>query len=362
MTFDTPEETFDRIVARLKLGKRLTDEQVSETGVLSALLADGNRMITWIINDNGGTFPSPNVYFVDGTDVNAFAFKEDEEYFIGINEGTVLLLMKLFYRMLSHRDILPQIGDLSKEVSPPKSPDIDINEATQKKREESIFPVDSTRSQFAVALTYFAFRFILMHEYAHILKGHVDYLENKTGLAMVSDNENLTEDVGGDWIRQAIEIDADDYSAQIGYYFHIAILIDLNNRGTQTKDGLNTPEIASFAWYFSISALFRLVGSKGYSPNNFFTSLYPPPAIRTYFIGFVLQQLNIQEKYKFPDSSLNASFECEKAFAILSSEPDFYSSRLAYGPRSDEYINSIFERFEPLYEILWPFSILKRGK
>src|SRR5205823_3004012 len=63
--------------------------------------------------------PPIHVDFVANGMVNAFAFKEEDCYFVGINTGTVFMLEFLFMRMLSDPRLFPNIGIPSEETAQP---------------------------------------------------------------------------------------------------------------------------------------------------------------------------------------------------------------------------------------------------
>src|SRR4051812_44553146 len=65
-------------------------------------------------------YPSiPFIYFdyIPNDNIGAVVSKKNDIYFIGLYTGCYFSLMDLYFKLLSSKEVLPEIGDVSKEVN-----------------------------------------------------------------------------------------------------------------------------------------------------------------------------------------------------------------------------------------------------
>jgi hypothetical protein len=120
-----------------------------------------------------------NGWIFDGN-FNACAGIKDSIDCIGINIGIAHVLCNLFGTMLGHQSILARIGDCTREGRPTYNPETsskDLEDFSQLRT-----PNDLLRARYSYQLCYCAFHFIFLHEFAHLLHGHVDWLSRNVGL------------------------------------------------------------------------------------------------------------------------------------------------------------------------------------
>lgn len=234
----------------------------------------------------------PWIYFnfIDNWQFNAIAFRYDGRYFIGVNRGAVATLAVLFDRMLADPQVLPFIGNTAAEVSDlPLLPDI----GTDFERSVASVPTfprpqDLARRSTANKMVELALDFLTAHEFAHIVNGHVDYMEENRGV------QAIDEAGGAAWspamresalISQTMEMDADD----------TAVLISLGSEWGKVAGSFPRPEPpwsefydypgkVSLLWSYAVSSLFRIFGEARLTDQDVTLESYPRPRLRSVMI------------------------------------------------------------------------------
>jgi len=204
---------------------------------------------------------------LNNLDVNAFAFKSDKFYFIGINAGSLLVIQQAFFTLLSHPAVLQDIGNIANET--PKFDSIPFGfPLTNKKLENisDISPKDTVRWHYCLFLTSCAMRFLMLHELGHILYGHIDYIAQIGARPLLSeipqqDNSPFSSDT-----LQALEFQADMFASQI-----YASQID-NPRSMNVLDFMlnrtSTLEEIIRGKLFAVGILFRLFAQNERRPRE----------------------------------------------------------------------------------------------
>ncbi|MBT1699273.1 hypothetical protein KK083_20415 [Fulvivirgaceae bacterium PWU4] len=215
-------------------------------------------------------------------DFDAFAFKYAGNYFINISDGTNHILHELYNRLLSNPTILPQLGDISKEVAvdnPIKGYFLNaqtmIEEANR--RGGMYWPQDEVRRGYATFLTNLALNWIFEHELAHITNGHVDYEIANHGVYRIQENGTVGLQSQHLLDRQTMEMDADGMA--FGNCCGVLIRATMNpqikdrNEFTQMIFGNVYNLLANF--YFTLLTLFRLFGDGDFRNMVAGTSTHP---------------------------------------------------------------------------------------
>jgi hypothetical protein len=224
------------------------------------------------------SLPGIHFDFIHNPSVNAFAFKSDGRYFIGVTSGATYMLALVFSRMLSDRRLFASVGDPTRGLSEPPDlgglvPDADHMVGL------GVLPVAAPcpqRRRYASHLLDCALLFLVGHEIAHIALGHVDYLMTKSGSSLMaelgwhSDCQDLVLE------RQALEYDADRRS--MGSRVASALLV---SERAPPWSNLPIGETALlFDQAFAMNCLFRLFGDGSFSSKALSTSSYPPLPLR----------------------------------------------------------------------------------
>jgi hypothetical protein len=151
--------------------------------------------------------------FVANDQINAATCKSRGVYLLGLNVGTADRLARLFSSVLSWPEILPVIGDPSKEVAVP----FDVagclalrrpvmGERSKPGASQFLMPRNKARRNAAICMNLMAMDFVVAHELAHALGGHVDFLDSLNVPARL--NANGTGHVSSA-MRRALELQAD---------------------------------------------------------------------------------------------------------------------------------------------------------
>jgi hypothetical protein len=225
--------------------------------------------------------------FADSPKFNAFAFPHNDQYFVGVPFGTVLILNDLYLRIMASQDVLLQIGE---PTSQPKPALLDCILATADGLPTtadnplglSVGPTDPIREAYADYLIQIAFEFLFAHEYQHIEGGHLNWILNR-GRRMICEywSDKLQAEETLD--KQVLEIDADAAAIR----WSLKITMDKSNDHWRVPpalaDLLTIPENRLGAWLFATGALFRLMDEIGCTSGHFSQQSHPPALMRSYF-------------------------------------------------------------------------------
>ena len=235
----------------------------------------------------------PLFYFdyVDHPSLQAWAYYDKPEHcgMIGMHTGAVLLVYDLFYRTLSHPQILKSIGNASAESDARTFSKLGIYgnyKRLEKARGKSltlsdVMPRDPERREYAERLAKIAMEFFVLHEVSHVTYGHSEYFNDpKTPLFMefsggVSKRDPL--------VRQFTEIVADSHAALTSWIRRLqnADLSDRTRRGKLDKSPeiVVPDELFMFDWTFAIIYMFWLFDHDT-DPKKIAASTHPPPLQR----------------------------------------------------------------------------------
>ena len=141
-------------------------------------------------------------------------------------------------------------------------------------------PRTDPRWSYSCELIRKAILFLLGHEIAHISRGHVDYLESKTGTPLIAEMGWNQADQEGLIERQTLEADADLRSV-------ISRIASLKLTHTTPNldqppwtDSPRAPGHLLFDWAFSMNSLFRLFGDNRFNASDLTVANYPPLPLR----------------------------------------------------------------------------------
>jgi hypothetical protein len=242
----------------------------------------------------------PNIHFdfIDNHSLNAFATKLVDNYFIGINRGTVAILSFVFNRLLADRSVLPFLGNIELEEKqlpfiPSLGPDF-----AESVCEVDPFPPprDPSRRALATRFTEISLDFILAHEFAHIANGHLDFMQRTHGMEQVE--EVSTQSLGdskekGAIHRKTLEMNADEVATVFTLINEWKrCLGQFSRRGPEWNDIYDRPGMVTMLWSYAIAVLCRIFGDARLQRNPLGSSVYPTWRLRSVMIQRISGKIN----------------------------------------------------------------------
>ncbi|TKC03471.1 hypothetical protein [Pedobacter cryotolerans] len=294
---------------------------------------------------------------IKDTTISAKSTLINGKFFIGVNIGAILGIFSLFYRMLSHPEILPHYGNVKAEQYDEKIYDAKTGDlrTIMDYSEEPIFPRCDIRRALAETLFFSFLRMTILHEYAHISKGHLAFKEkyfmfkNAETVKLVNPNdENI--------ILQGFEIDADAF-AIYGLFSHLTHLLENKGKLGELTICYTNNQNAIFLTCFAISCSFRIFGNFDWDIDNLSEKKNPPAHVRLY-AALVFINNYIKEKSMVPENEVREIFfhannEAEIAFSKISLQiPSFEHDTKALDPGTMEHYGNIYHKFLEIESLL----------
>src|SRR5258706_2733842 len=245
----------------------------------------------------------PHVHFdyIDDPSINAKVAVDPSTScgYIGMYTGTTSLLYDVFYRMLSHPNILPQIGNAAEErIRQPfhsegfsqNYNDLLASRGAGGGRLADVMPNDPHRRYYAEKLAIYAFDFLVLHELGHIRHGHCQVARDH-GINFISElllsarSDALSTEQK--MILQAMEMDADAYAAFRSFLLHARLQNKSQIHRVITRILLNAKpigrihaiELLEFDWAFWIKTVLGLLGLR-FDPRKLGEDTPPPTSNR----------------------------------------------------------------------------------
>jgi len=278
------EDLFDDFFKKTGRGGRFEYSALERREVFDHFLRLGNLIID-TLRASSPNLPKPYIDFINNTSLNACATKISNQYIIGINFGTVLLHHDIFYRMLSHKEVFTEIGDSSKETDKNRVFNAQITDFSKivlrPESDDDIIPKDRTRLLVAQMLEELAFISIIIHEYAHIVFGHVDYLSTINNNSAIYENPNFDTNLKfSPLLLQTLELDADSYSASVGMeWLKMSMQNQQNIHPEMRQFFSNWPDMIKY-WDIAAYTSKRLFGYEPDKVANYKNLSHPLPGLR----------------------------------------------------------------------------------
>lgn len=325
----------------------------------------------FILENSALNFPVPIINVINSQSIGAAAKVVNEEYFIGINLGTFAVIETLFDRMCASKNILTEFGEADTELESVKMLNpvlINFEKflVQWNKQEPLPYPKNENRVMLSKLLAGFALIHVVMHEYAHILHGHVDFSNSKFGISYLDHCVSVYFDENGNkkldpLTSQTLEFDADIFattrgiqriqeSVKTNYTFNEVVrpfYIDLNT--------------TLYLWCFSVYSLFRLFGDTLPSVQDLPDLSHPPAPLRQ-MINFkcIMHKIYPTETYdEFGEEYIGlekaiyrAAGDVERAFNEISESPKDASAFL-YIIHNAEYQQQ-FNQYSSQWAVLRP--------
>lgn len=229
---------------------------------------------------------------IDSSKFNACACFHDGAFFIALNSGVPLVLHTVLCRILAERQLLIEIGEhgLESDQHPPLPSTIEelSHEASL---DQFIVPCDPFRRDYAIYICELIFEFLVCHELAHIINGHVGYIKEEKGLDFVSDIFWQPGTPRGNLELQAMELDADSTATRQLVHSMCTRASNTTKIHTRVRTRYSQPEQYVFDLAFSISVCFRLFEDERIVLAEQANSTHPPRRWRQ------MQILNMMGNY-----------------------------------------------------------------
>lgn len=372
----TDAEKFDSLFADLGgISFSIVDERVGK--YFSGRLGFCAQIIKDFINENLALkLPFPVLHIIENPRFGAVAAVSEGQYFIGINIGTFLILQSLFDRMCASKSILPQFGEADGELDT-----VRINDPAHFDLfalEEQLFPGDSipiprtaSRRQLSDLLVTFALRQIVMHEYAHIVNGHLDFLDRIHHQSFLDESETSNQDTKhplDPLTSQTIEYDADTFATWRGMQRILNWVEGYASAPEELKPFIKNRNEALYLWCFSIYGMLRLFGKIPPTIEALDRSSHPPFALRqSTNIRAILHKIypietidDVTDEYIDLDLALHKSAaDLERAFREISGSPQD-ASAFKFVLENDEFTNQLsryLRHWAVVRPLLEPFAL-----
>lgn len=191
-----------------------------------------------------------DVGFLESALPNALANRSETTHIAAIYTGLAVTIHEFSLFCFAQSSFLPMIGDPDKEVSPSaadnRPPGVALliaslrADQSQPVLERFIMPQCPHRNAAAHYVTLLMLRFVWLHEVAHGLLGHVDYLRHHTRSADISElhmDELVVDHAGIDGrVLQCLEFEADSWA--------LAKSLAIQTQGGENIDGVASLHLA----------------------------------------------------------------------------------------------------------------------
>jgi len=301
--------------------------------------------------------------FVQVSNVNAWAFKHDNHYFIAVTAGAVCMLHLVLDRILANPNTFEMIGDPTLELQDIQLVDWNIVDP-ERLFNDGVRPVvaqDPARQLYSKHLADQALMFLIGHEIAHITRGHVDFVTASSNQSFIAKVGFRGGEARQRLERQAIEADADRRSifARCKSQFMTAE----NNEGRRFpwSDKPVVIESLQFDWAFAVNVLFRLFGDHRFADIDLDSVSYPPLALRRRLamdFGFTLLLRNWGREHesKIFDALAGSIRTTEDAFIAIGASSAKGGFDEAYADVGTQHVKRIVECWNGLKPELERYS------
>jgi len=229
--------------------------------------------------------PKFHLAFLRSTELSAIVGKSGEDYYIGLNFGSILVMSNLFGRVLCSPNILPYIGEISLEENQKiKNPYIFGLEAlldnSHNYPDQRSYPIGIERQDWASTLVFYCIQFITLHELGHIMRGHLSYKLSKNEIPIQILAPGLLQGL----VSQGMELDADYYATFHGTREVISLLKSetMKHKGRQIVK-VEAEEMLKL-WIFAIHSMNSLYDLVPIQATTLENKSHPPFGMRTFSI------------------------------------------------------------------------------
>lgn len=307
-------------------------------------LLDWHRRFVRKLQQNNYLAGRPPIEFglINSGQFNAVAGMQNGVDVIGLCLGQPLITANLFSSLLSHPEILPNVGNSSAETFrgafDPTQRSVDVFAVAA----AITSPKDPVRADYALKLGWIARYFIVEHEFYHLFNGHIDWLNKTT-------NFNALGEVGASAIPnlsalnlQTLEMDADCNGAT----HTLLTIFRARPEVCLSNPHMNTYEDATFAIHFALYCIFRIFNTKRIDLTIDMLDYgdHPPAVMRQFMIAATMHSRLFDNKSvsefiteeRFATAASGALIEAERAFLLVAGKPPHANAMAVSGPIIDK--------------------------
>jgi hypothetical protein len=358
-------DAFDSACRKRGLGKRLDIENYPHVPA-APVYAHTRELAVELIESVLEHFPAASPIhfdFIEEPNVNAYAFKEDDNYFIGINAGAVLMLHLVIDHIFASNQTFPSIGDVQTERD--RLPVVNWSNVNAADLfYEGIRPIGAfsdARVMLGKVIADQALMFLVGHEIAHITRGHVDFLSDEMGVDYVSEKPKQ-ESTDDRLVRQAIEADADRRSIHARCYsMHLTAARNATTAPVWSESPSTEQEYQYYS-LFATNVIFRLFGDRQFNFDDLDGQWYPPLAIRRrmamdYAADLMRSNWPPNSDGLISEAVLGSVKACEASFAAIGAEAAGGGFAQAFTSESAEHIRKIGRTYQHIKPRLQTFAV-----
>jgi hypothetical protein len=222
------------------------------------------------------------------------------KFYIGLNVGSAVIIFNYFFQALSHPNLFINIGDpKSEEFKKKKVLGVTLNFNSNRTTNQTYangqpmieyFPNDPIRLNYARLLSLHSIIFLIEHEIAHLVNGHLELRSHHKG-------ENRLDSFS----EQVLEWDADSWAMSQGVGRTIKHISQLPHEMPEPIRWIYSSfENDLSTWLFSIISYFLLNSSKPFDIDKLEVYNHPPaPLSATFVLSTTLECLSAKSTEKY---------------------------------------------------------------
>lgn len=317
-------------------GKVYVPQNASEADLIGISIDDFQTILK-DLRTSFENIPEIEINFLDGNQLGGHATIHNERYYIGIQKGSLKILVNIFFRMLSNPSIFSKLGKShdENEIERVVLAQIANYEIFVDSEIKTEFPKDIKRAKVAIKMVGSAMRQLFLHELAHLLRGHYQWLYIKNNITKC---EPL--------FYQAMEMDADRFG----------IILVLNQFKLEDEKAIlpnnhYALEEQLFIWAFALATMLNLVPNLERAED--FIKKNTPPIASRYGIMTAETVFNVFKDHKNIDEIRSIMSEAmalpKDAFSKIQSNFTYIHLKMSYSPEIINHtrkITSAWMKFE----------------
>lgn len=311
--------------------------------------------------------------FLNRFDLNAFAYATPVFDFIGINAGVIFTVLNVFYRILSHPNNFPEVGNASLEIAPE---DEFLMADFLESGGKILLPKCPVRASFASILAQTVMDFLFFHEVTHLRNGHLEFSRDYLNVICWTEINNEFQNSDFKRFRQTLEMDADCGAIQLtlneAFFLKQSLKNSSHKMNQNQLDAMNAAyenqKRATQMVLYSTYIFFRLFDSGEWNYSAQTSETHPHPTVRMCWLGPTLYEIFLHtptlgyDAMESVEDGTQTILAAEEAFANIRGHAldmrGLISVFSGFPGRSEDYLNELKETWRAIKPTLEKF---KRG-